>query len=414
MRYPKIPVKLKVSKAMTDRSKELASENRYIRLTKAMRNFCDASGNTIEVQGQGISEALEIHRALIQDCKNTMATPVGNSGIVGFVTKATYDRIMGKTKDVWISESIDNLIVGSDPEFGLIGDNGEFIYADGALPDSHAEQLGTDGPCMEIRPNPSSSIDDHIDAIQKLLKIGSRKKEIADITWYTGASYKGKIAPRVFTLGGHIHIGNPQTLEQVKNNLEGGDITSIHRRVIRVLDELVGIPLTRVDGPDASFRRKTTVGGGPYGYFGDFRTQNGRFEWRTPSAVWFTHPDIAAAVIGTTKAVSEECYRVMAGKSFALRWVNARFDNKVSFLRDMGCSSDAHVKEILHNSSLTLVSDEDVSSIHTRLKNMSTYEKYKEYIDAFIKYTSVSSTKAASIKFDKFRNNWLNKRSFEL
>jgi hypothetical protein len=422
MRYPKIPIELRASKTMSEKNDK--SENEYIRLPKLSRDYCDPQGDFIEVVcSSGETLELEIHRAFSEDCKNISKNRLINAAdgkIMGFVTQTTYNKILNKNKksaeNIWVSESVDNLVLGSDPEFGLVETKGEmagsFLYADATLPNSHNEQLGTDGPCMELRPNPSETVEDHVKNISKLLKIGDKKKELTDKLWWSGASYKSDLQPRRYTMGGHIHIGNPRALEfdeHGDNNPE-----TVHRRVIRVLDELVGLPLTRIDAPEAAHRRKANAGGGPYGYFGDFRVQNGRFEWRTPSAVWLTHPNIARAVLGTVKAVSEECYRRMLDKKFDHKWLCARFDTKVSFLKDMECASDTHVKEVLHSSSPDVVPVDAMASIHGRLKKMSTYPKYKNYIDDFVKYTSCSPEKAAAIKFDKFRENWLTDRKFEL
>jgi len=385
--------KMKIVLASSQRMKE----HSYIRFPKAARKYYDAAGKKIKVTGgpDGFV-VLEIHQAIMKDVREF----AGKLASVGFVTTKTFNLLQkNKGKETWVSESIDNLLVGSDPEFGLVDDEGLYVYAGKLdLPGlSMSTPLGVDGPCMEFRPKPTSNSEGHLRELKKLIKKGSTMKGLANLRWYTGATYKSSQQERRYNLGGHIHIGNPAILE----TLEYDTVNKVHRMLIRVLDELVGIPLTKIDGPSARTRRAQ------YGKYGEFRQQENRVEWRAPSAVWLTHPEFARAVVGTCKAVTEECYRRMTDKKFRSRWLFGSAANTGTFLRDLSCDSDEEVRKALHDTNRASLTKASVTKFHKKLLALSTYAKYKEDVDLFIRLTLMTAAKARKIDLWKIRENWL-------
>lgn len=403
MRRARMNISLVVSNKMSELSKEDPEEHNRIRLSSKARLYFQPSEQIVEVtiEGKG-SVILHIHQALMSDISN----PDTDIGKVGFVTKETYDSIIGGTNPshIWVSESIDELVVGSDPEFGLVDkDTGSFVYAKEATNHGLNEPIGHDGPCMELRPTPDASIDKHMENVKGLIKKATTYRTITPYKWWTGATFKAAHQDRRYNLGGHIHIGNPTALE----NRGEAELEGIQRRVIRVLDELVGLPLINIDTPVAGQRRASG-----YGHYGDFRRQTNRFEWRTPSAIWLTHPEIARAVLGTTKAVSEECYRRMADKKFDAKWVSAYVRTEKSFLHAMKCMDDGTVQKDLLLSDRNKTEDK-IASIHKRLVGMSTYKKYKEYIDEFIRITKLTPEQTSKIDLYSMRESWLNSKSLQ-
>lgn len=403
------PITLAVSKRMGTLARKSGEEHSTIRLPLKTRERFGVDSNHLEIaSASGKTVTLKVKQALLQD----IGEYTGDTRAVGFVTAKTYKSLVSpESSNVWISKHTDNLVVGSDPEFGLIvPSNGYFEYASKVYSDGTNSPIGHDGPCMELRPDPSSDIEVHVKNIKKLIEKGASKKPLEQYKWYTGATYKHQDQDRKYTIGGHIHVGNPESVNRAITDGILPQKDNIHRRIIRVLDELVGVPLTRIDSPDAAFRRRQG-----YGNFGDFRAQSNRFEWRTPSAMWLTHPDLARAVIGTVKAVSEACYAILESRLSNnhenTAWLGAAGGTKKSFLHDMGCVPDERVRDFLSNSTKTYVPMDVCKSIATRLKNLITYHKYRSYIDRFIELTSLPVAESDSIDLFGMKENWLAGKS---
>ena len=397
---------------MDEASKSDPLEHDKLRLPKASRSQISVSGKTISIKHEENEVELSVHQALLGSLKEAVSNGIQLLG-VGFVTTKTHKRIFNsKVQDVkaWLSERVGDLVIGSDPEFGLIEPNtGSFIYAMNYYGDKKEDNIGTDGPCMELRPKQESSVEKHVENIAGLLKKAYSDNLLKPKVWFSGATYKGPGNARRYTIGGHIHVGTPKEISQHDKIVEYPEILeNAYRRIIRVLDEVVGLPMTKIDGPDAGFRRTNRSHGGPYGHFGDFRAQPGRFEWRTPSAIWITHPNFAISILGTVKAVSEECYHRMLDRRFVKDWVYGGVERKKpSFLQDIGCAPDDKVKEILHASTYNSLSKENLEQLHCKLRELGTYRKYEKYLEDFIRITSASEQEAKTIRFDEFRNSWL-------
>lgn len=384
MRSPKMSLALVPSMSMTNRG-----EDSCVRMAKRSRDYISPIGKTIEITPTvgGETFRLRIKSAYRSDINSARESKISLE-TVGFVSKNLYDKLTGADSKgtAWVSESIDALKVGSDPEFGLIDDVGDFIYASNVCETGLDSNIGHDGPCMELRPEQSDAVDTHLSNIGSLIKSGCERKDINRFKWWTGATYKSENQERKYTLGGHIHIGNPSIMsdfllsEKNRKSKRPMEESGIQRRILRVLDELVGIPLANIDSPDPAYRRKKS-----YGFPGDFRSQVGRFEWRTPSAVWLTNPDIARAVLGTSKAVSEECYRRLVDKNFSPNTIYHAQGTQGSLLNSFGCVSNDILIKILVSG--TSVDPGVLGSVVKALRAMSTYGKYKEFIDEFIKLT---------------------------
>lgn len=405
MKRSRMKLRLLKSRKMDIEAKQSGELHDVIRMPGAARKHYCPEGSTLVVTVGKKEFVLQPKQAYMQDLKKMAKTESKYN--IGFVTTQTYNAVEAAKTDrnaLWLSEHIEDLIIGSDPEFGLIDDDGLYVYASNRLHNCHTTKFGTDGPCMEIRADPNKNVETHVENIRALIEHGSSIKEVKDLRWWTGATYKGVSQDRRYTIGGHIHIGDPIGFK----GISGSTTTrhTIQRRIIRLLDELIGLPLTKIDGPYAGWRRQNTG----YGQFGDFRDQQNRLEWRTPSALWLTHPELAAAVMGTTKAVVEECYLVMANHNSDIGWISAGVES-ASFLKEMKCLGDATVKDKINKSEASALSKTQLTSLLARLKSMSTYKKYKVYIDEFIRVVSMSSPDVKKIKLDGMRDNWLTGKS---
>jgi len=120
----------------------------------------------------------------------------------------------------------------------------------------------------ELRPDPSESPEELVDNIKDLIRISSFFNE--------DLSIEGKL----FTLGGHIHIGG----------------TSPSTELITILDYFLN-PFNEFSNEE---RKKSK-----YGKKGDFRYQPHGFEYRTPPAAWLLTPELALKTLQLTKVVVE-------------------------------------------------------------------------------------------------------------
>jgi hypothetical protein len=399
-----ISVKLVVSEIMTNRSS--GSENNVIRFPKVAREAINSKRQYIEL-GVGDKEAcltLEIKQAYKEDVAK-LKDMIENGGVseeeapkVGFVTKEVWNKVQAsggrKKESIWVSDSVANITIGADPEFGIYQD-GEMVDAQDIEELSLVSKLGNDGVAIEIRPNGSH---DHLqvinDAIQLLKKKGS--KVIGKYDWKATA---GGMCRNIFrSFGGHIHIGTPRIVKLPR--YEGTFIA-----ISEALNDLVALPLVNLDIHYGHERRNIGTRYGNPTTSDAVRTDlDGRWEWRVPSGVIMASPDLFEAVIGTTKACVEAMYTDMANAG--------DFNDKA--LKEL--SSDAgelfkKLQRIDKNTVNNLLIESPKGGLEkgmlkkciSRLKTLDNYDKYAESINKFEMFVRADPKK---IDFS-MKNAWL-------
>jgi hypothetical protein len=390
-----------------------SSENNIIRIPRRARKQFETRTDKITITYGKKTVALEIKAAFKEDIVELKQSiedgdlTVEQSRYTGFVTTATLQSLMGLSEEAqtdfcYMSDDIEDITLGSDPEFVLVDPSTlSYKYAEQIAGFPRSGYLGADGPLAEVRPPPSRTVSGAVENIRKILAKGH--KSIRQYNWYAGATYRNPLNPKERTLhiGGHIHLGDPMVLPS-------RDKQGIYRQVIRMLDELMAIPLVRIDGPKAHLRRNTvhTNGFGKYGTWGDTRPQVGRFEWRVPSGLWMAHPDFAAAVLGTAKAITETCYQMMAEHRFDPNWVCARVDTK-GFLQEWSAMGSSQAAAIVNKADPKLVTAALLKRTENKLKGMDNYTKYKDNIDEFVRLVKLSAKDRSNINLD-IKDTWLN------
>lgn len=176
------------------------------------------------------------------------------------------------------SESRKRILIGADPEFVLIKENGRIASADryfgvggGAGADALLVGQRLMYPIGELRPDPASTPDELAANVRRQLIRADAKADDHSLRWVAGAMPISGVA-----LGGHIHVsGIPMT-----------------SRLLRQLDRYVALPIAMIES-DSGRRPR-------YGMLGDFRQQShGGFEYRTlPS--WLVSPAAAKAAFALT------------------------------------------------------------------------------------------------------------------
>lgn len=387
---------------MTENKKQGRNEHSLIRLAKKARE--GLSKNDLEVYLDSDSEPvpprsmiLKTFMAFSEDLNYIKSQNIDVSQ-VGFVTYDVYKRLAGNKEDanIWVSDSIEHIILGADPEF-LIFDDEDYIIAANDLMEKDGI-IGSDGAMAEIRPFPAIMPEDLVDNIKTIFTDKELTAPINPFVWKSGCYFSDQ--NRDYPVGGHIHIGNPAVIESKPIEHRSRFFVALNR----ILDEMIAIPMIKMDGEFEGSRRRTMCNMGNYGFFGDWRDCNGRLEFRTLSGRWLCHPTLAEAVIGTTKTVVEEFYKMVESQDFNMEYVlpnnfelyytNGKYDNPdlwkhnfslwgdIKVLKDLGCTiPSGKIATLLNKSDDSLITDDILKDYYNRFKSMSSYSKNCEYVD---------------------------------
>lgn len=427
---------LVVSGKMDSNQKRNRNEHELVRLGKKAREYLGLVDETsVElwpdsknvVDRINRSRLLKIHEAFAEDLKKLKESGATDEDIAraGFVTTKTFNSICREPKpeatNIWLSSSVDDTVVGGDPEFLLTYRDG-FKYAGEINELGHHDQLGADGPSVEIRPTPSTSVDEVIQNINSILNEDANAKRIHNYGWVAGSYFYGRqvgsSASRIWTLGGHIHLGTPLKIVSAAKalNAESG-LLNVFIMLKKVLDELIAVPMMRIEGVELSTKRRQNS---MYGQVEDIRTEFDRLEYRTLSSDWLLHPELAAAVVGTTKALAHAFYKALIEedmlKEIALTHRNDWYADKVNYKQYAvsnkfeATRSMSQLKEALGRGT-TRYDNHFFSMLRRVLRGISTYADYKQYIDKFLAIVRLPEDVLRSQTND-LKEGWLNRANY--
>jgi len=196
---------LMVSEKMDSNQKQDRYEDRLIRMGERARNNLGLKDEkSVELWPEGPtrdrinrSKVLDIFQAYASDLKKAKATvPAEDFDNVGFVTSKIFKYICKdnrkKKNNIWIADTIEDTIIGADPEFLLMNDDGTIKYASEVAGFGHVDILGSDGPLAEIRPEPTVDIVDFVHSIKHILNNHENVELIKQYQWMSGCYYYGK------------------------------------------------------------------------------------------------------------------------------------------------------------------------------------------------------------------------------
>lgn len=443
---PRKKLILVASESMDSNKKKDRNEDGLIRMAAKVRNVLGFQEESVEIYPSGSSNAriskaqlLEIFHAYANDIKKvksmiaTGEITAEEATRIGFVTTHTLSKVHGskskKAKNIWISNTIHDTVIGSDPEFLLFENDGNRIIHAGSKLGFEGE-LGSDGAMAELRPKPSTTVAEHIGNITDILKYNKYAKSIKDYKWLSACYYED--GNRDYPVGGHIHIGNPMKVAKMSQRNKH----AFFRVMNKILDELLALPLTKLDGEDEGSKRRTSCRMsryGGYGFFGEWRPCEGRLEHRTLSGMWLVHPSVAKAVLGTAKAIIDEVFRLIANNNFNSEYmclsygsgegdgneVNKKMWKKgfdgwkdVALAKDMKCiASSDKIITWLNESKPTRISPTYLKDWLKTMKGFSTYKNNSNYINGLYEILKISSKELQG--YDrKIQNNWLKQKKF--
>lgn len=437
----KAPLTLVISTKMDSNKKSDRYEDKLIRMgEKARNNLGLKDEKTVELWPEGStkdrinrSKVLEIFQAYSSDLKKAkQSTPEKDYDSIGFVTTKTFNFICKdkrkKKGNIWIADTVEDTIVGADPEFLLMNGDGTVKYAAEVPGFHHSDELGSDGPWAEIRPTPDVSVEGFIKNIQDILRHHKNVELIQKYAWMGGCYYYGPReggSERSWPLGGHIHIGTPSKLARAIDSFGNLYSTAVFACLNKVLDEYVSIPMIKVDGVENAVNRRKS-----YGRYGDLRTDYGRLEYRALSGEWLTHPKMAEIVVGTVKAVAHSFFKLLDEADYKHSMIMTKSQQSSSSNSDFYFydSSFCHWKNIdimkdldaVRNSSrmIQIMTEGKIefgkpffTGLNKKLRSLPVYADYSDYIDAFIELVSLPSKKL--LERDKeLKHTWVGNKEF--
>ena len=395
----KVSINLIVSTEMSNRG-----ENDVVRLPKKSRLYLGLERGKV-ILGKGSYRVEAVVRAAYTSDIRRLATLIrrgevleGDAPLVGFVSGHTHNLVLNKSgNDPWLSEKLENITIGCDPEFGLIHSNGTLARGDCVLPNSKSKEFGEDGPGVEVRPAPSQN---HLKLIENIGAILEEPpSEARPFKWIGGATFSDE--ERVYWFGGHIHFGRPKELkvERAEN---------FFKAIAHVLDYFIAWPMLTFDTPNPHFRRSGCKY--HYGMAGDIRTKagNSRFEYRVLSGLWLTHPTLAALTIGSAKAVVEHCYSKAAEKDFDPGYVGGiEGVRKSQMLKDCGISGLNTIITQINKGDVNPLNPKRSSIWADKFRSLETYAEYSREVEALIAIVEASPDKVVQYLDLDLRKNWL-------
>lgn len=440
---------LVVSKKMNTNKKEGRNEDNLVRMSKKVRSIMGFGDSAVELDREdnnSRSVVLNIFQAFSDDIKAIKKNgdyTKEEINRIAFVTQKTFNRICGTSGDrtkkynnIWISKNVEKLMLGADPEFLLFNGNGDVVYANDVLP--HSGPIGSDGAMAEVRPYPSTDVNIIVKNMAEIFKSSELTKNIKDYKWKSACYHKN--ASRDFPVGGHIHIGNPAVVERMHQRRKN----SLFCVINKIMDELLAIPLIKLDGSKDGKDRRINCKMSPhagYGFYGEWRPCDGRLEHRTLSGMWLTHPTLSKVVLGTAKAIVREAFKhaeahryedkytfpIDIGYDFSRMWdkgVNhgwkgvplwqKDFDRwkDIPLAVDMCCTTDSgEMINKLHSSDLKHISSSYLKAWYEKIKSLSTYRRNSEYIDALYEVLNIPYRELSKFPRD-LKTNWLNDKEY--
>ena len=301
--------------------------------------------------------------------------------------------------EVVLSDTFHSMLIGTDPELLLL-EEGEVINACNIPGMSKLAQFGADGAMAELRPHPAYTPIDLVKNIKDILRNDQFTKNIRQYDWMSACYFEN--ANRDFPVGTHIHFDNPPQIAQ----LTEGARMRLFAVTNKILDELLTIPMIRLDGTKGHNRRAKckmalagnfgNVYGKGYGFFGEWRPCHGRLEYRSLSGLVISDPNICVNVFGTGQAIVEAIYKkaihnklnknYILPEKYTVKGIYGNDFNswkKIPIIEEFKCiKSSDFMHTVMDKSSRVEVDIKYIKRWLSSMRKLSTYNKYEKHIEA--------------------------------
>ena len=421
------------SELMDSNKKKERNEDSLIRLPKQVRRDLDLE-ESVELHNNGTDavESLGVYKAFSKDVK--LAKDLITQGnisredlsIVFFVSSNSYMKL-GNTKsditEVGLSTTFNHFLIGTDPELLLMKD-GKVHHANHVPGFNKSAEFGSDGAMAEIRPKPASTPDG---LVKNMIKIFSKIDSGAEGYDWVSSCYQEDNG-RDYPVGAHIHLGNPAKIAKLLDTKGKNRLFAVTNKI---LDELITIPMIRMDGKSGYKRRARCkmshangFGGGygqGYGFFGEWRGKHGRLEFRSLSGLVISNPKLCEAVFGTAMAVTEAVYReAIRNKLDSEIILPSKFNEKSIYRSDFdswgdiplaeifGCTKSSKVvADTLNKSSRTDITSSYINEWANKILSLESAHKYEKYIGYLAEVLSGSTNSLNKIDRN-IKKTWRN------
>jgi hypothetical protein len=421
-----------VSEHMDSNKKDGRNEHALIRCSAAVRKRLGEVDSTIDVAGKSGSALLNIHQAFSADLKALKASgkiSAADMSKVAFVTSDVMERLVADKKGqlvtaMWQKPKLKPITLGADPEFLLFNGNG-VVRANGVIP--KAGLVGSDGAMIEVRPDPSEDPEVVVSNIKSIFNNTSLVSPIVPYEWKAGIYFKDD--QRDYPIGGHIHIGNPIGIGRISS----GARNTLFAVVNKVLDELLALPMVKLDGQELGRARRSdcqmaAFGTNGYGFYGEWRTCQGRLEHRTLSGIWLAHPKLASLVLGTAKAIAEAAYAYVVAENYKVASFKhddiSHDDHRhlygtgfnswedIPMAKELDCvKGSGELSNLLNNSRSSSISKKFLRDWYTKMQRLETYSAYAKYIDGLYEVLCATTPTLKKIDTD-IKRNWVEGSDF--
>lgn len=396
------------SEKMDTNKKEGRNEHELVRMSKAARDRLDPNYLGIELEGPKSTKTLTTFKAFaedVQEAKNLLDSDKllkYDMRDVCFVSSNTFKQLGGTDKylELVITDTFSKLLIGTDPEL-LIMHKGEVISADSIPGFSKEAKFGSDGAMAELRPTPAYSPEDLVKNIKQILGDDSIVNKVKDYDWVSTCYHETD--QRDYPVGTHIHIDNPRKIASMSEE----ERLRLFAVTNKILDELLTLPLIRLDGEKGHNRRakckmsthngynKGSYGKG-YGFFGEWRSCNSHLEHRSLSGLVMLNPEICSAVFGTAKAITEAVYKEALRNDLDSSFILPKNFSKVGIYNEdfeawekipLAASFECVTTSGIMNTTMNRSSREDVDvkfikAWLNKIRQLPTYSNYEANIEA--------------------------------
>lgn len=426
---------LVVSKNMDTNKKPDRDENGLIRMASTVRSSLGFNNENVEVRCKDIISKLKVHEAFYSDIKKLKETKKYSKNElsrVGFITKDTFRKFVNNDNSNAITKGaliyrperkkiVIDILLGADPEFLLFDNENQVVRANNVIP--KAGKIGSDGAMIEVRPDPANNPVELVNNIKSIFKSSIKNDNLNSYKWIASTYHKDNI--RDYPVGGHIHIGNPKNINKLESESSKFFLFSV---INKILDELLALPLIKLDGTELGrFRRSecqmAAAGNNGYGFFGEWRPCDGRLEHRTLSGLWLMHPEIAESVLGSAKAIAEECFKFVESNQFKnssfshpdinfgdhKRLFRTEFNDweNIELAKELKCiKPSSYMSSMLNTSKARNITKTFLTTWYKTMKSLSTYKKYSTQIDKLYAILQCTRNKMIKTGFD-IKKNWL-------
>lgn len=423
---------LMISERMNENKKDGRNEHNLIRCSAAVRESLSISATTIDLEGANGSALLNIHQAYSDDIKRLKSCGVvapADMVRVAFVTTDVMERLTNDINQPFAIvkcglPKLKTLLLGADPEF-LLFSGPSIVRASSVM--QKAGPIGSDGAMIEVRPEPSPDPEVIVDNIKKIFTNEALTKPVQSYDWIAGIYHKD--ASRDYPVGGHIHIGNPAGISKIPQD----DRNFLFAVLNKIIDELLALPMIKLDGADLGKSRRSdckmaVYGTTGYGFYGEWRLCQGRLEHRTLSGLWLAHPKLSKYVLGTAKAIAEAVYAYITATGFKTEsfkhpdidlnnhkhLYRSDFDGweNIQLAKEFGCISGSNLmSNLLNNSRASSINKKFLVDWYTKIRRLETYNKYSAYVDGLYEVLKLRPAHLQKIDVD-IKKNWIKGNDF--